>query len=89
MVSDMTSIIRSTQGGCWGSDKLRLRLYGGVFDPAMMPLIDRVESLQGVIGKVKRIEAMGQTGRSNSVDVTKFPKAVTSKFSIDEMPEVS
>ncbi|PPD75886.1 hypothetical protein GOBAR_DD27191 [Gossypium barbadense] len=83
----MTSIIRSTQGGCWGSDRLRLRLYGSVFDPAVMPLIDRVESLQGVIRKVKRIEAMGQTGRSNYVDVTKFPKAGTSKLSTDEMPE--
>ncbi|KAB2042412.1 hypothetical protein ES319_D02G214500v1 [Gossypium barbadense] len=84
----MTSIIRSTQGGCWGSDRLRLRLYGSVFDPAVMPLIDRVESLQGVIRKVKRIEAMGQTGRSNYVDVTKFPKAGTSKLSTDEMPEL-
>lgn len=89
MINNMTSIIRSTQGGCWGSDRLRLRLYGSVFDLAVMPLIDRVESLQGVIRKVKRIEAMGQTGRSNYVDVTKFPKAGTSKLSTDEMPEVS
>ncbi|KAA3482670.1 beta-amylase-like isoform X1 [Gossypium australe] len=87
MINNMTSIIRSTQGGCWGSDKLRLRLYGGIFDPAVMPLIDRVESLQGVIRKVKRIEAMGQTGRSNYVDVTKFPKAGTPKLSTDEMSE--
>ncbi|GMJ13019.1 BETA-AMYLASE 5, beta-amylase 6 [Hibiscus trionum] len=74
-----TSIVCSTQG-CWGSDKLRLRLCGGaVFHPP----IDRVECVQGVV------KAPGQTGRINSVDIMKIPKAVASEFSTDEMPEAT
>ena len=85
-IVNMTSIIYSTQ--CSWGDKVRLQLYSSIFHQEM-PSIDRVESVQGRVTIVKRIETRGQTGTSNSADIAKNPKAVASKFSADALPEVS